>query len=294
MWEFRNRNVFGATAFSTYGGFWLSLGVFVILAETTSSAAALKGPDVLNSLAWFLLAFAIFNTYMLLWSTRVSVAVFAVFATLEVDRDPPRDRLLPRGARRQRLHHARRRLGRHRHRRLRVVRVGRGRHQRHVARPAGAARWLAALGRDSRRITPGFTDAAAEGGSGWPLKHRTHAIDTMLLEERRYPPPEEFAAQANAQPRDLRPGPRRVLGDGGARACHVVRAVHDRLRVGPAVREVVRRRQAQRDVQLRRPARRGRQRRQGRVPLGRRAGGRPARRSRSPISSARRRSSRTR
>jgi acetyl-CoA synthetase len=27
-----------------------------------------------------------------------------------------------------------------------------------------------------------------------------HAIDTMLLEERRYPPPEEFAQQANAQP----------------------------------------------------------------------------------------------
>ena len=27
-----------------------------------------------------------------------------------------------------------------------------------------------------------------------------HAINTMLLEERRYPPPEEFAAQANAQP----------------------------------------------------------------------------------------------
>src|SRR4030095_6150740 len=28
MWEFRNKNVFGATAFSTYGGFWLSLGIF--------------------------------------------------------------------------------------------------------------------------------------------------------------------------------------------------------------------------------------------------------------------------
>jgi succinate-acetate transporter protein len=83
MWEFRNRNVFGATAFSTYGGFWLSLGVFVILAEATSLGSGLKGPDVLNSLAWFLLAFAIFNTYMLFWSTRVSVAVFAVFATLE-------------------------------------------------------------------------------------------------------------------------------------------------------------------------------------------------------------------
>src|SRR5881227_2387686 len=83
MWEFRNRNVFGATAFSTYGGFWLSLGLFVILAETTKLGAGLKGPDVLNSLAWFLLAFAIFNTYMMMWSTRVSIAVFAVFATLE-------------------------------------------------------------------------------------------------------------------------------------------------------------------------------------------------------------------
>ena len=27
-----------------------------------------------------------------------------------------------------------------------------------------------------------------------------HAIDTMLLEERRYPPPAEFAAQSNAKP----------------------------------------------------------------------------------------------
>jgi|1185.fasta_scaffold308244_2 succinate-acetate transporter protein len=84
MWEFRNRNVFGATAFSTYGGFWLALGTFVILAETTSLGSGLKGPDVDNSLAWFLVAFAIFNTYMLFWSTRVSVAVFLVFLTLEI------------------------------------------------------------------------------------------------------------------------------------------------------------------------------------------------------------------
>src|ERR1700749_2303759 len=31
MWEFRNRNVFGATAFSTYGGFWIGLGLWVNL-----------------------------------------------------------------------------------------------------------------------------------------------------------------------------------------------------------------------------------------------------------------------
>lgn len=77
MWEFRNRNVFGATAFSTYGGFWIGLGLYVMLAESAS-------PNVDSDLAWILLAFAIFNTYMMLWSTRVTVAVFAVFLTLEV------------------------------------------------------------------------------------------------------------------------------------------------------------------------------------------------------------------
>jgi uncharacterized protein len=35
MWEFRNRNVFGSRAFSTYGGFWLGLGAFVVLSEAT-------------------------------------------------------------------------------------------------------------------------------------------------------------------------------------------------------------------------------------------------------------------
>src|SRR5262249_54012803 len=84
MWEFRNQNVFGATAFSTYGGFWMSLGIFVIFATVSKSfAAELGGANVPNALAWYLLAFAIFNTYMLLWSTQVSVAVFLVFLTLE-------------------------------------------------------------------------------------------------------------------------------------------------------------------------------------------------------------------
>jgi len=85
MWEFRNRNVFGATAFSTYGGFWLALGVFVTLITVSKSfAGLLKGSDVDNSLAWFLLSFAIFNTYMLLWATRVNLAVTGVFLTLEI------------------------------------------------------------------------------------------------------------------------------------------------------------------------------------------------------------------
>ena len=79
MWEFRNRNVFGATAFSTYGGFWIGLAFYVLLV-----APKAHGAQVSNDLGWILLAFAIFNTYMLLFSTQVSIAVFGVFLTLEL------------------------------------------------------------------------------------------------------------------------------------------------------------------------------------------------------------------
>jgi succinate-acetate transporter protein len=78
MWEFRRANVFGATAFSTYGGFWIGAGLWFLLVAPTAGAAADK------DLAWILLAFAIFNTYMLAWSSQVNVAVFLVFLTLEL------------------------------------------------------------------------------------------------------------------------------------------------------------------------------------------------------------------
>jgi succinate-acetate transporter protein len=79
MWEFRNRNVFGATAFSSYGGFWIGLGLWALLVLPHDSAAQV-GKDE----AWILLAFAIFNSYMLLMSTQVNLAVFGVFLTLEI------------------------------------------------------------------------------------------------------------------------------------------------------------------------------------------------------------------
>jgi len=80
MWEFRNRNVFGATAFSTYGGFWIGLALWALLVAPGAASPNAAGHDV----AWILLAFAIFNTYMLLWSTQVNMAVFGVFLTLEL------------------------------------------------------------------------------------------------------------------------------------------------------------------------------------------------------------------
>jgi uncharacterized protein len=88
MWEFRNRNVFGATAFGSYGSFWIGLGLWFLLVAPPPAGA---GPAVVaahaaatgKDLGWILLAWAIFNTYMLLWSTQVNMAVFGVFLTLE-------------------------------------------------------------------------------------------------------------------------------------------------------------------------------------------------------------------
>ena len=88
MWEFRNRNVFGAVAFSTYGAFWIGLGLWVRLVVGPTVAAAkpatlLATVAALNhDLGWILLAFFIFNTYMLILSTQVNLAVFTVFLTL--------------------------------------------------------------------------------------------------------------------------------------------------------------------------------------------------------------------
>lgn len=80
MWEFKTGNTFGATAFSTYGAFWLGLGAWVVLVL----AGKVPEKDVTVSLGWILLAFAIFNTYMLAWSARINVGVFLVFLTLEI------------------------------------------------------------------------------------------------------------------------------------------------------------------------------------------------------------------
>ena len=79
MWEFKNRNVFGATAFSTYGSFWIGLFLWVHFVAPTT-----KGLEANRDLGWILLAFAIFNTYMLIASTQVNIAVFVVFLTLEL------------------------------------------------------------------------------------------------------------------------------------------------------------------------------------------------------------------
>src|SRR2546428_1491413 len=78
MWEFRNKNTFGATAFSTYGAFWLALGTYLLLI----TFGKIPTGDIAKSLGFYFVGFAIFNTYMMFWSARLNVAVFGVFLTL--------------------------------------------------------------------------------------------------------------------------------------------------------------------------------------------------------------------
>ncbi len=81
MWEFRTGNTFGATAFSTYGAFWMGVAATIVLVLW----GKLADKDVTSTLAWILTSFAIFNAYMLLIAARTqNTAVFLVFLTLQI------------------------------------------------------------------------------------------------------------------------------------------------------------------------------------------------------------------
>jgi len=87
MWEFRNKNVFGTTLFGSFGGFWIGLGLYVLLVERVAPASPLLKAAFLaqvpKDLGWILLAFAIFNIYMLLISTQVNLTLFVTLLLLE-------------------------------------------------------------------------------------------------------------------------------------------------------------------------------------------------------------------
>jgi hypothetical protein len=77
MWEFTRKNTFGALAFSSFGGFWISYYVFVKFV-----ASGLRPADASVAVGVFLLGWAIFTFYMIVPSLRVSAAVAAVFVLL--------------------------------------------------------------------------------------------------------------------------------------------------------------------------------------------------------------------
>lgn len=78
LWEFAKGNTFGATAFTSYGAFWLSFWWL------TAHLADYKIPasDVGKGVGLYLIAWGIFTAYMTVAATRVSGAVLAVFVLL--------------------------------------------------------------------------------------------------------------------------------------------------------------------------------------------------------------------
>jgi len=72
MWEFRAGNTFGATAFTSYGAFWLAVGVTLQWKLIPNGTA----------LGFFFLGWAIFTELMFLGTLRSNVALIAVFGLL--------------------------------------------------------------------------------------------------------------------------------------------------------------------------------------------------------------------
>ena len=76
--EFRRGNTFGATAFPTYGAFWMAYAFYVwfVAGKITDASAANEATGM------FLLVFTIVTAYLTIAAVRTSGAVLAVFTAL--------------------------------------------------------------------------------------------------------------------------------------------------------------------------------------------------------------------
>jgi uncharacterized protein len=73
LWEFRRGNTFGATAFTSFGAFWLSYW-----AIGHWGAAG----DIHEALGLYLLSWALFTAYMTIAALKTTTATLAVFVAL--------------------------------------------------------------------------------------------------------------------------------------------------------------------------------------------------------------------
>lgn len=82
MWEFRTGNTLGAVAFSSYGGFWMSLAAlhvkaFGFMDGYSTDPNATK--DINNCLGIYLLSWAIFSLLMTIASHRTTICLCLLF-----------------------------------------------------------------------------------------------------------------------------------------------------------------------------------------------------------------------
>lgn len=79
MWEFKRNNTFGATAFTSYGAFWIAFALLVTFNVANIPAEA-RPPAV----GIFLLAWGIFTAYMTIAALTLSRPVLTVFVLLTI------------------------------------------------------------------------------------------------------------------------------------------------------------------------------------------------------------------
>jgi succinate-acetate transporter protein len=75
MWEYKRGNTFGATAFASFGAFWLSFWALERLLPRDAG-------DIHQAVGLYLVAWCIFTAYMTLAALRTNLAVLAVFVLL--------------------------------------------------------------------------------------------------------------------------------------------------------------------------------------------------------------------
>lgn len=80
LWEFVKGNTFGATAFVSFGAFWLSFWYLETHAADDLKGATLTQAD--HAVGTFLLVWTIFTAYMFIASLRTTGAIAAVFLFL--------------------------------------------------------------------------------------------------------------------------------------------------------------------------------------------------------------------
>lgn len=86
MWEMAVGNTFGATALSSYGGFWISFAI-VLTPGGFNIVESLGGHNnsmFLNSFGFFLMGWFIFTTLLLLCTLKSTVMFFLLFFWLDI------------------------------------------------------------------------------------------------------------------------------------------------------------------------------------------------------------------
>ena len=79
--EWKKNNTFGATAFTAYGSFWLSL-VALWLIPKSSIGASYKSSE--QAIAWYLLLWGVFTLFMFIGTLRLNRLLQTVFLTLTI------------------------------------------------------------------------------------------------------------------------------------------------------------------------------------------------------------------